>query len=98
MSARFKDALIHRTIFLPEGLEPPDRQWRIAYCLGHLFLHEGNQLLQAADRPKQEREADLVATYLMKGIPMLMDIDTLWKAAGDYASLRGALPSSNTSS
>lgn len=65
----FDDMLCLGTIVIPRDLAPEDRQWRIAHCLGHHFLHVGNQVWLKGrgllPREKQEREADRLAACLM---------------------------------
>jgi len=69
MPSRFDDVIFFDTIFLPTGLSGPERRWRVAHCLGHYLMHDGNQIWCQENRirfrPKQEREADVFAACLL---------------------------------
>jgi len=66
MPRRMEDMFLLDTIVIRSGLSPEERRWRIAHCLGHHFLHEGSR---RSDRvifnPREEREADIFAGYLL---------------------------------
>ena len=72
MPGRFADVFIFSTIFLPTGLPRSQWRWRIAHCLGHWFLHEGNQIWchdnHCLFRPKQEGQAEAFAACLLTGM------------------------------
>jgi len=62
MPGRFADVYCLDTIVLPKGLPRVERQLRIAHCLGHHRLHDGNQVWLMAQglnswRDKQEAQA-----------------------------------------
>ena len=65
MPDRILDLLVGKTIFIPTGLMPLERAWRVAHCLGHYFLHSGNQVWcdsrSRALRMRQEHQADAFA-------------------------------------
>ncbi len=69
MPPRIGDMLCLRTIIIRRGLSPAERRWRIAHCLGHHFLHQGNGGNRKHSRiilnPTEEREADVFAGYLI---------------------------------
>ena len=55
-------------IYIPRGITAAQRRTRIAHCLGHYFMHEGNQIwFGGYDRIwnwKQERQAEEFAAFL----------------------------------
>ncbi len=69
MPDRILDLLVGKTIFIPTGLMPLERAWRVAHCLGHYFLHSGNQVWcdsrSRALRMRQEHQADAFAAALL---------------------------------
>ena len=66
--ARFEDCYVRPIIFVPRGLSSPDFRTRVAHCLGHHFMHTGNQVwmrgFDATWSAKQERQADEFAAWL----------------------------------
>lgn len=78
MPGRFDDVIVSGTIFLPRGLLTPEKRWRIAHCLGHHFMHNGNQVWchdnSGVYRPKQEHQANVFAACLLTG----REYDTPW--------------------
>ncbi len=69
MPRRIGDMYALGTMVLPAGLPRPERELRIAHCLGHHFQHSGNQVwfqvLGIWFRGKQEWEADEFAAWLV---------------------------------
>jgi Zn-dependent peptidase ImmA (M78 family) len=69
MPERFRDMYCLDTIVLPKVLSRYEAEIRIAHCLGHHFLHDGNQVwFEAVDfmwRDKQEGEANEFAAWLL---------------------------------
>lgn len=69
MPERFRDMYCLDTILLPKGLSRSEAEIRIAHCLGHHFLHDGNQVWFSTVgfmwREKQEGEADEFAAWLL---------------------------------
>lgn len=69
MPPRLEDVFCLGTIVIRKGLRPAERRWRIAHCLGHHFLHRGTRKYGESNRlvfnPREEREADVFAGYLI---------------------------------
>jgi len=69
MPPRLQDLLYSNTIIIRKCLCPAERRWRVAHCLGHHFLHRGNGSRLDPNKvifnPRQEREADVFAGYLV---------------------------------
>lgn len=67
-SMPFGDMYMRRLIFLPKVITAAQRRTRIAHCLGHHFLHAGNQVWLHDYDPiwswKQERQAEEFAAFL----------------------------------
>jgi len=67
--------LCYETIFLSPDLDKTGRQQAIAHCLGHYFLHDGNQIWFSRhgnlSRSKQEGQANEFAAWLL--FPELME-------------------------
>ncbi len=69
MPPRLEDILCLGTIVIRRAICPAERRWRIAHCLGHHFLHRGKGRARYPDKvifnPREEREADVFAGYLI---------------------------------
>ena len=69
MPERLLDIFVNKTIFIPKDLLPIERVWRVAHCLGHHFLHSGNQVWCDSHsrtlRLRQEYQADTFAVALL---------------------------------
>jgi len=68
---RWWDILLWDSIAIQEDLVPKWQRWCLAHCLGHHFMHHGNQLrLQEyseliSERKLQEAEAESFAAWLL---------------------------------
>ena len=67
--ARFQDIFVDGCIFLPPEISSRHRRVLIAHCLGHHFMHDGNQVwLRGFDSTwsrKQEIQAEEFTAYLL---------------------------------
>jgi Zn-dependent peptidase ImmA (M78 family) len=67
--ARFQDIFVSPVIFVPRAASASQRRVLVAHCLGHHFLHEGNQVwLRGFDSVwtrKLERQAEEFAAFLL---------------------------------
>ena len=65
----FDDLYVYPHIFVPRGLSTADFRSRVAHCLGHHFLHPGNQIwMRGLDRAwswKMEHQAEEFAAWLL---------------------------------
>jgi len=68
---RWWDVLLWDCIAIREELPPKWERWCIAHCLGHHFMHHGNQLClkERAEllsrRQRQEADAEVFAAWLL---------------------------------
>ena len=66
---RFEDAFVYPVIYVPRHLRSAPFRSRVAHCLGHHFMHAGNQIwLKGWDSiwaVKDERQADDFAAWLL---------------------------------
>ena len=71
LPGRWWDILLWDCITIREDLVPKWQRWCLAHCLGHHFMHHGNQLRlrEQADlvsrRKLQEADAELFAAWLL---------------------------------
>ena len=66
---RFQDIFVNYCIFVPRGIHYEHRRVLVAHCLGHHFMHDGNQAwLRGFDSvwsAKQEYQAEEFTAYLL---------------------------------
>ncbi|MCD6567530.1 MAG: ImmA/IrrE family metallo-endopeptidase [Dehalococcoidia bacterium] len=68
---RWWDILLCDCVAIRENLVPKWQRWCIAHCLGHHFMHHGNQLRLRewteliTERKRQEAEAETFAAWLL---------------------------------
>ena len=68
---RWWDILLWDCVAIRENLVPKWKRWCIAHCLGHHFMHHGNQLRLhgwtelITERKRQEAEAESFAAWLL---------------------------------
>ncbi|MCK4221459.1 MAG: ImmA/IrrE family metallo-endopeptidase [Dehalococcoidia bacterium] len=68
---RWWDILLWDCIAIRDDLPPKWQRWCLAHCLGHHFLHHGNQLCLKeraeliSKRQRQEAEAESFAAWLL---------------------------------
>jgi Zn-dependent peptidase ImmA (M78 family) len=71
LPGRWWDILLWDIITVREDLVPKWQRWCLAHCLGHYFMHHGNQLRLKerteliSDRKLQEAEAESFAAWLL---------------------------------
>ena len=98
--ASYRDAYIHPIIFVPRDQPRAEFRTSVAHCLGHHFMHGGNQVwLRGFDwvwSAKQERQADEFAAWLtipdgeepyIAGLSTC-DVAKIYKVAEDLAGVR----------
>ena len=86
--SRHLDVFVPPVIGIPKGVSRAERRVRVAHCLGHFYMHAGNQLwLIGFERTwtrKMEREAEAFAAHLL--IPATLDQNgwtNVWDVAED---------------
>ena len=68
-TGRFQDIFVNNVIFVPPRISIRHRRVLVAHCLGHHFMHAGNQAwLRGFDSiwsAKQEHQAEEFAAFLL---------------------------------
>ena len=91
--ARCDDAYVYPIIFVPKGLHATEFRTRVAHCLGHHFMHAGNQVwLTGFDgvwSAKQERQAEEFAAWLTLPASVVLTNESPGETARRYRVTEG---------